>query len=231
MSDSRIQRLQRAWEGSRSFEDEVALLREQLRVGELSLARVQAAADAGHMGARFALSDRRQPLSEPSTREPWLPLRELSEYAAFAQVSSPEDFAWRFPGPSLVFDPRGGSSALPRRRPLPPPELAVVRLQQELERRDASQAESGGVPAGGDRWGDLTFDERSIARPWVRFTPGDEGWTLRATEGTPGLLGGGEELVAGRAYRLEELRTLTLGATQLQVLGPEQLYARARALG
>ena len=51
MTDTRLQRLKRAWEASGSVKDEAAYLRERVRVGELSQERLELAACCGHPGA------------------------------------------------------------------------------------------------------------------------------------------------------------------------------------
>ena len=58
MTDSRLQQLRRAWESSGSPEDEAAYLTERRRAGELTDARLRAAADFGSQAAGLALGRR-----------------------------------------------------------------------------------------------------------------------------------------------------------------------------
>jgi len=55
VADSQLQHLRRAWEASGSPEDEAAYLTERRRAGELSDARLRAAADFGSQAATLAL--------------------------------------------------------------------------------------------------------------------------------------------------------------------------------
>jgi len=55
--DQRLQRLHRAWRASSSSEDEALWLRERVRVGELTPARLRLAANCGHLAARLALEE------------------------------------------------------------------------------------------------------------------------------------------------------------------------------
>lgn len=54
MTDSRLSRLERAWEASGSAIDEAAYLRERVRTGDLSRDRLDLAAYCGNQGARAA---------------------------------------------------------------------------------------------------------------------------------------------------------------------------------
>lgn len=77
MSDSRLRELERAWLETRALEPEVAFLGESLRVGALTLGRLQLAALCGHVAARAALERAGAP------RPP-----EAEDFAVWAYLSS-----------------------------------------------------------------------------------------------------------------------------------------------
>lgn len=54
MADERLRALRRRWEETGSVDDEAAYLRERVRAGELTLARLELAAHGGHEAARLA---------------------------------------------------------------------------------------------------------------------------------------------------------------------------------
>lgn len=61
MSDQRLRALERKYRESGTVEDEAAYLRERVRVGDLTLERLELAAYCGHEGARRAAQSREQP--------------------------------------------------------------------------------------------------------------------------------------------------------------------------
>lgn len=96
MSDGRLRELERRWAETGSSEDEAELLRERVRVGALTLARLELAALLGHPAA--GLASGLDPME--LTRLPGGPWSELEES---------EDVAWL-----LVLRERGGEAALLR---------------------------------------------------------------------------------------------------------------------
>lgn len=71
MSDERLRELERRWRESGAVEDEAAYLRERVRVGDLTEARLGLAAFCGHEGARRVLSDGSGPSAGAIGGQPW----------------------------------------------------------------------------------------------------------------------------------------------------------------
>ncbi|MEZ6184447.1 MAG: hypothetical protein R3F62_05465 [Planctomycetota bacterium] len=157
MSDSRLQDLERAWQASRSREDEVLYLGERVRAGELTEASLELAAYCGHEAAVSLLGRS----GAPSDTEGW-----ITGLAGFEP-------SWVVPAAFSLLDRFNPFRHQRLRETASAEREHAVRLLDRLEGQ-ASLAELQELSLHIDRLGDhrFTFEQaKHSLRDWDRVDP------------------------------------------------------------
>lgn len=162
MTDERLRELERRWKETSSLDDEVAYLRERVRVGDLSQERLELAAFVGHAASQQCLN---QPFHRPEIAEYWRIFDQLPRFGSEAFTRAALEAAHLLSGPNRIGVPPAVRRAL---------EAAEDFLVEPTPRRQREAVQAGEVAE------NLVYEQSGATEvlTWFATQPsaGIEGW-------------------------------------------------------